>query len=231
MNIFSVGHSKTGTTSIYTLINSFGIRSTHQGIIAKPHRSRPYDLDNPPQWAAAYAESLVAFTLSPDPIRFDVSWEYSYYIKLVSEYLPESIWFIMLRDPLYVCNSLKRYAFHSYKEITIFDLCRHYTEMHLFILEQLQYLKHWPWIYYLDFDKYITGEYTAPLMRMFQVEKTSDNLQIAADVLSKKIRSAGEYKVVDPVKYRRHFVQGNDSIFDEGRTVNRLIMKTIPELA
>ena len=149
-------------------------------------------------------------------------------VILISKRLPDAVFLIMLRDPLYVCNSLKRYGSSGFKNIDIHQMATHYNELYLFLIEQI--IKSEAEIFWMDFDRYVEGQYTRRLMDLVGLPTVSENYRIAGEVLGKKIRPAGDYKIVDPKKYAGHFAQKDESIFEIGRSINRIIKGYTQEL-
>jgi hypothetical protein len=148
----------------------------------------PYNFRNPPPWADEYIKRKTKRTEKSD-IAFVASWGMAHYFYGMSENI-SGVFLIMIRDPVYACNSLKalRISRHSRN---IDELALLYNMTFLSLLWQSSIMVNKP--RWMDFDKYVSGLYTPALFRLFDIEGSATNLFIAREHLNEKVNSSGEY--------------------------------------
>lgn len=205
------GFCRSGTTSIAEFFKLFDIPSYHQKIGPGKNIMQAHNIFYPP------AREMIYYDRKAKSLRnsrgFESSWEFAHFMYGLSNRAPNMKWLIMLRDPEDACNSLKNY---NMKNSTIDALADLFNDTILSVYKQARIMDPQP--RWMDFEKYIAGEYTRPLFSLFDIPTDINNLEKAKTHLTKKIRTSGEYEKQDSV----NFVIGRDIV--------GLIKKTCPEL-
>jgi hypothetical protein len=199
--------------SIARFFHKLGIPAYHQGTDPPAAAMTPYNFKNPPAWAAGYiTKKCTAIKKQGDPC-FESSWGIAHYIFLMSLEFPEADFLILLRNPIYACNSLRAFG-RSRHSRNIDEVALLYNQTLLSLLTQSILMERRP--RWMDFDRYAKGGYISALFKLFGIPESANNLSIANDHLKIKVNSSGSYDCQQ------------SEFFDEGRAlVDRLKAATV----
>ena len=188
--VMLTGFCRSGTTSIAQFFERFDIPSYHQKLGPGKENMIPHGILAPPPWANEYVKKKAAQVRGS--WGFESSWEFSHYMYELSLALPDVQWLILVRPPYHACNSLKA---HNRRDDPIDKLAGLYIEVYKSLISQIESMKRRPM--WLDFHRYISGRYVEPLFALFDIPRCDATMRLAHDHLTKKIRTAGEYKMHD----------------------------------
>jgi hypothetical protein len=174
--------------SIAQFFQKLGIKSYHQNLDPQAGNMTPYYFRKPPLWACKYIDKKAARIKGSD-IAFESSWGMAHYFYAMSTTI-SATFLVMIRDPISACNSL-RVSRHNQYSNNIDELALLYNMTFLSLLWQSSIMVNQP--RWMDFDKYVSGEYTGALFRLFAIEASATNMDIASNHLMEKVNSSGRY--------------------------------------
>lgn len=221
--------ARSGTKSIADFFRLYGIQSGHQPF-AFPDVTGCYDILNPPKavddWIEERSENLMTF---------EACWSSSYILYQLQKARPEIEFLIMIRSPRGACNSLlhffhhaarahKYYNYDMHPNITLDTCASKYNEIYIMLIRQILAMDPRPRL--LKFEDYVQGKYIEPLLDLFEIEKSEENLGKAKNLLSHKVNSRGDHDYKNTQKHANVF-----PLFGQGEQLYKIIESLCQELS
>jgi hypothetical protein len=181
---------RTGTTGTSKFFNLFGIKSHHQKLNPGPRHNKKFNFLDPPKWAADYINQKTKAVIDSG-IGYESNWELRHYLYGIARACPEVKFIISIRDPQRTVSSLKAY---NRKDAKSGDLVKLYSDTYQSLFDQSIYFPNR--VFWMSFEDYAKGKYIVPFFNLFGIDPNDDNMVKAQTFLKKKIRSSGEYPLI-----------------------------------
>lgn len=219
--------ARSGTRGITQFCLLYGIQAKHQAF-PFPDETGCYDIMNPPKVVTEYVQQK-------NLMDFEACWNFSYIIYQMQKANPEVEFLIMIRNPKDTCNSMLHF-FHQaardhihynhdmHPEATLDTCANKYNELYIMLIRQILAMNPRPRL--LKFENYIQGKYTKPLLDLFGIEKSEENLEKAREFMTHKVNSLGEY---DSKNTQKHF--NVFPLFGQGEQLYKIIEQLCQELS
>ena len=190
--VILVGYARSGTASIARTLFHMGLEHSVHEALPRPGDIPPYDIFNPPPAVPMFLEWKNFW------LNFESNWEYSKWMYVIQQKCPDISFWIMLRDPVFACNSMVLHALKIHRRHYSIKLCaRKYDEIYSFMIEQIIHMNPRP--KWLSFEKYVKGEYIDKFIEYFKLPEEHARKE-AEKMLKIKMNSHGDYILQDTPK-------------------------------
>ena len=215
--VILVGYTRSGTASIARTLFHMGLKDSVHESKPRPGDIPIYDIFNPPPAVPMFLEWKNFW------LNFDSNWEYSKWMYVIQQKYPHINFWIMLRDPVFACNSMVLHALKVHARHYSIDLCaRKYDEVYSFMIEQIIHMNPKP--KRLSFEKYVKGGYTEKFIEYFNLPEEKARKE-AKRMLKIKMNSHGDYIIQDTPRQ-----QNVGSILEKCQMMRRIIESLCEEL-